>query len=173
MSGGGRLYLAAVDGDRPGPIRPNPVSKYEGILSDRKVVDAACRRYRTAVDGNAADQTILERESGGIYKPLNQEHSTNPTKPESYEGFRDIVRQERMIELALEGQRFWDLRRWDIAVEYLNKPMLGWDIEQDKTEDYNKLRTYYIRNYSYRDNLWPLKDYDLIVNPKLEQNPGW
>lgn len=100
-------------------------------------------------------------------------HSTNPTKPESYEGFRDIVRQERMIELALEGQRFWDLRRWDIAVEYLNKPMLGWDIEQDKTEDYNKLRTYYIRNYSYRDNLWPLKDYDLIVNPKLEQNPGW
>ena len=38
-------------------------------------------------------------------------------------------------------------------MEYLNKPMLGWDIEQDKTEDYNKLRTYYIRNYSYRDNL--------------------
>ena len=100
-------------------------------------------------------------------------HSTNPTKPESCEGFRDIVRQERMIELALEGQRFWDLRRWNIAEECLNKPMLSWDVEQAKTEDYYKLRTYYIRNYSYRDNLWPLKDYDMIVNPKLEQNPGW
>ena len=66
MSGGGRLYLAAVDGDRPGPIRPNPVSKYEGILSDRKVVDAACRRYRTAVDGNAAVPPCGDRAAGGI-----------------------------------------------------------------------------------------------------------
>ena len=66
MSGGGRLYLAAVDGDRPGPIRPDPVSKYEGILSDRKVVDAACRRYRTAVDGNAAVPPCGDRAAGGI-----------------------------------------------------------------------------------------------------------
>lgn len=100
-------------------------------------------------------------------------HSKNPTKPESYEGFRDIVRQERMIELALEGQRFWDLRRWNLAVEYFNKPMRSWDIEQEKTEDYYKLRTYYIRDFSKRDNLWPLKTNDLIVNPNLKQNPGW
>ena len=101
------------------------------------------------------------------------DHSNNPTKPDSYEGFRDIVRQERMIELALEGQRFWDLRRWNLAVEYLNKPMRSWDIEQEKTEDYYKLRTYYIRDFLKRDNLWPLKTNDLIVNPNLKQNPGW
>ena len=77
---------------------------------------------------------------------------------------------ERMIELALEGQRFWDLRRWNLAVEYLNKPMRSWDIEQEKTEDYYKLRTYYIRDFLKRDNLWPLKTNDLIVNPNLKQN---
>ena len=66
LSGGGRLYLAAVDGDRPVPIRPDPVSKYEGILSIRKVVDAACRRYRTAVDGDAAVPPCGDRAVGGF-----------------------------------------------------------------------------------------------------------
>ena len=66
MSGGGCLYLAAVNGDRPGPIRPDPVSEYEGILFNRKVVNAASRRYRTAVDGNAAIPPCGDRAVGGV-----------------------------------------------------------------------------------------------------------
>lgn len=51
--------------------------------------------------------------------------------------------------------------------------MQGWDINQSETNEYYKLNTYFIRNYEDRENLWPLKDYDCIVNPKLVQNPGW
>src|SRR5690606_3451848 len=39
------------------------------------------------------------------------DHSNNPSKPASQEGLREIIHQERLIELAFEGQRFWDLRR--------------------------------------------------------------
>ena len=100
-------------------------------------------------------------------------YANDVSKPNTYEGFQTIVRQERMIELALEGQRFWDIRRWNLANQYFNKSLQGWDINQDETSAYYKLNTYFIRNYEDRENLWPLKDYDCIVNPKLIQNPGW
>jgi hypothetical protein len=34
---------------------------------------------------------------------------------------RDIVRKERKIELAFEGNRYWDLRRWRTAATELSK----------------------------------------------------
>ncbi len=34
---------------------------------------------------------------------------------------RDAVRFERRLELGLEGHRFFDLVRWGIAADYINK----------------------------------------------------
>ena len=31
-----------------------------------------------------------------------------------------LLRHERMVELAFEGHRLWDLRRWNLAVSVLN-----------------------------------------------------
>lgn len=131
---------------------------------DKGEVPADCYTYIDKVRERAGLKGV--KEAWTLY-------SSNPDKPNSYEGFQSIVRQERLIELALEGQRFWDIRRWNLAIQYFNKPMKSWDVEQEKTEDYYKLRTYYVRGYEQRDNLWPLRNYDLVVNPKLEQNPGW
>ena len=36
---------------------------------------------------------------------------------------RDLVRKERKVELAFEGNRYWDLRRWRIAKTELSKSM--------------------------------------------------
>lgn len=42
---------------------------------------------------------------------------------------RDIIRKERMIELAFEGHRYWDLRRWRLAENVLKgKRMHGMKI---------------------------------------------
>lgn len=50
-------------------------------------------------------------------------YSTNATYYTTQEGMREIVRQERLIELYLEGHRFFDIRRWKIAEQYLNVPV--------------------------------------------------
>jgi hypothetical protein len=38
---------------------------------------------------------------------------------------RDLVRRERRVELALEGLRLWDIKRWDIGSTVLNGPTYG------------------------------------------------
>lgn len=101
------------------------------------------------------------------------DHSSQPAKPTSKDGLRQIIHQERMIELVFEGQRFWDLRRWKRAEEFLNGPILGWNIIGDDTESYYNVVS--LGNYQFfgRDYLWPISENDIITNNNLVQNPGW
>lgn len=99
------------------------------------------------------------------------DHSRFPTKATTKEGMREIIRQERLNELALEGQRFWDLRRWK---ERLPSKIQGWNVKGSSTETYYRLTTVFERSdYGYRDFLWPLQISSLQKNPNLVQNPGW
>lgn len=101
-------------------------------------------------------------------------YSSNPTKYTTKEGLRSIIHTERAIELAFEGSRFWDLRRWKKAAEVMNAPIYGWDIEQsDATAYYRKKLLFNQRFVAPRDYFWPIREYDLIVNPNLVQNIGW
>lgn len=103
-----------------------------------------------------------------------ENHSTNPGKVLSQTGMREIIRQERGIELAFEGSRFWDLRRWKTAAKELNQPLMGWDIIQKDVAAYYQPKTVYRQKFiSPRDYLWPIKENELSVNPLLVQNPGW
>ena len=38
---------------------------------------------------------------------------------------RVIVRHERKVELAFEGFRYFDIRRWDGFWKYANRPVMG------------------------------------------------
>lgn len=55
------------------------------------------------------------------YKAVNdiRERSGMPSLPDklTQAEFRERVRNERAIELAFDGNRFWDIRRWEIAEE--------------------------------------------------------
>jgi hypothetical protein len=84
---------------------------------------------------------------------------------------RAAVRMERRIELALEGHRFFDLRRWGIAEQVMNKYL---DEEAPK-------RPAYLTNagrYAARHNLYPLPTVQIELSrvdgePRLKQNTGW
>lgn len=103
-----------------------------------------------------------------------KKYSTLPEKPLDKEGMREIIKRERLIELAFEGQRFFDLRRWKDAMTYYNQDVQGWDYQSQKTEDYYHVVTYFSnRKYKTRDYLWPIRISDLDKNPNLVQNPGW
>jgi hypothetical protein len=101
-------------------------------------------------------------------------YSAIPGKPSTKEGMREIIKRERMIELAFEGQRHFDLRRWKDAITYCNQPVQGWDYQGVKTDEYYVIRDFLTnRNYTLKDYLWPLYSGTIIRNSNLLQNPGW
>ena len=112
-------------------------------------------------------------DEGGDLVNTWQMHSSNPSKPMTKEGMRKIIHQERMIELALEGHRYWDLRRWKLAGEYFSKPIQGWNIFKPDVESFYEVENIFYRNYITKDYLWPISQTELLRNPNLIQNPGW
>ena len=102
------------------------------------------------------------------------DYSSNPTKFGNQAGMREIIHQERLIELAFEGSRYWDILRWKKATEMFNQNITGWSVSQGTEQEYYKVRTIYPQSFiAPRDYLWPIRTYDITVNPKLVQNPGW
>lgn len=100
-------------------------------------------------------------------------YSTNPSKPTTQEGMREIIQRERLIELAFEGQRFWDLRRWLLTAEYFEQPMTGWDYKQEDAESYYTETTLAMQSFTLKDYLWPISQSLLTKNPNLVQTKGW
>lgn len=114
----------------------------------------------------------LDKETLSLVETWAQ-YSTNPDKPKTKEGMRQIIQQERMIELAFEGQRYWDLRRWMLAADYFNRPLRGWNAKGATDADYYRETTIYSRTYSTKDYFWPIRQKSLDSNHKLIQNLGW
>lgn len=100
-------------------------------------------------------------------------YSNNPTKYTTRDGMRQIIQQERLIELAFEGQRFWDLRRWKRAATELNKAITSWDLMQETAEAYYRPVTVYSQNFGSKDYFWPISETALEDNENLVQNLGW
>ena len=123
----------------------------------------------------AHDYVDLVRRRAGLQTVASswQNHSVNPSKPSTKDGFREIVHRERMIELAFEGQRYWDLRRWKKAHIELSKPISGWDIFQREAAAYYQEVVQFYPRFRQRDYLWPISEHALIRNDNLVQNMGW
>jgi len=84
---------------------------------------------------------------------------------------REIIRMERLNELACEGKRFWDLRRWK---KELPREVKGWYVQGETAQEFYRVTTLYLRSrYSFKDYLWPLKVETVLKDPNLGQNPGW
>ena len=81
----------------------------------------------------------------------------------SKEEFREVVRLERRIEFAGEGLYYQDIIRWRTAEVVMNQPGLDKDGNVIENRNFNPEKDY----------LWPLPDRDILLNPNLEQNPGY
>jgi hypothetical protein len=100
------------------------------------------------------------------------DHALNPGKPLTKAGMRDIIQRERLNELAFEGSRFWDLRRWNLAETYLNRPVRGLNVFGER-EDFYTITELSPLKFTKKEYLWPIKVSNLAVNTNLVQNPGW
>ncbi len=102
-----------------------------------------------------------------------QNYSRYPNKPQTKEGLREIIQQERMIELAFEGKRFWDIRRWKTAHIWLTQPIQGLNPDGSTVDEFNSVRTIHVPSFSTKDYLAPIREHNLRTNPNLVQNPYW
>jgi len=85
--------------------------------------------------------------------------------------FRDLVRNERRIELCFDGSRFWDIRRWNL-VNTMKETAKGMNIINN-----SGVKTYSIidvepRHYS-DIMIYPPIPYVEVIKSDLIQNKGW
>ena len=100
--------------------------------------------------------------------------SANVNKHTNQEGLREIIQQERLIELSFEGNRYNDLRRWKLAEEYFNSPVFGWSVDETTVSGYYNITQVGIRSFNNpRDYFHPISINEITINPNLIQNPGW
>jgi len=85
-------------------------------------------------------------------------------------GMRVVIQNERRLELAFEGFRFFDVRRWMIAEQTDNISLHGMEVDRGPGVVY---KPFVVRkhNFSKAMYLWPLPLSEIAKSPELLQNP--
>jgi hypothetical protein len=98
---------------------------------------------------------------------------------------RDRIRNERRVELAWEGLRYWDILRWDIAEDvFTNNPEVGAYLGNLVAGDQGAIAARDVDENGYviigtkafnypTNNLWPIPQAERDINSNLSQNPGY
>ncbi len=126
---------------------------------------------------NAVEALNRVRERAGV-DPVADKYTS------SLEGFMNELRRERAVELAFEGHRFNDLRRWLLLTEdpYNIKTRQEFDraepLDTDVDPKENAVMNWdeeiiTIRNLTNKHYWLPIKTEDVSMYPEFYQNPGW
>lgn len=126
---------------------------------------------------NAAEALNRIRERAGV-EPLADKYTTN------LEGFMSELRRERAVELAFEGHRFNDLRRWLLLTEYPfniktkqefdRAAPLDTKVDPKENAVLNfKEEVIQTRNLTSKHYWLPFNTDDVSMYPEFYQNPGW
>lgn len=124
----------------------------------------------------------VEQALPGDRSPLTAREAVNIVRaranmPELRDEVRDPdmfwkrYKNERMVELAFEGHRFWDVRRWKEGE--LLKSVTFMKITRNSNGTYNYSRQERKRSWDDKMYLFPIPQSERMKNPNLYQNPGW
>lgn len=87
------------------------------------------------------------------------------------DAMRQLIRNERRLELCFENQRFWDLRRWKVA--NLNETARGMQIDKPSGALIYSPLNVEIRDYKDYMYHGPVPYGEIQKWSNLEQNAGW
>ena len=118
--------------------------------------------------GSANDATYGMTANEAINVLRNRSDIMMPPFTEEGAAWVERYERERLVELAFENHRFWDVRRWKKGAKYFKTIQMA-------TIDKNlKLtRTTTTRQWDEKFNLYPIPQTELKRNPNLTQNTGW
>lgn len=157
-----KKFVDEADAFRTGGNMHFPLVRYAEVL----LTYAEAKIMLNDVDQLAMDCINQIRERAGLDMSVADVTLTSKSQQE----WIDLIRNERRIEFAAEGQRYDDIIRWRIAENVLNQPALGHSrmvngkMESLKIED---------RSFLPHQYLWPFHESALKVEPGLTQNPGY
>ena len=101
----------------------------------------------------------------GVDDPYLNECAQNKDK------MRELIRNERRLELCFENHRFYDLRRWQVDLNKLNETVKGAEISAPnagfKTIDVEQ------RSYKQHQFFGPIPYSEILKYDALQQNSGW
>lgn len=126
-----------------------------------------------AIESNTIDESVLN----AINKVRSRADVMMPAvTTKNQDELREIVRRERRVELVLEGQRLFDIRRWEIADQVMHGSAQGiYNNFDSSREDFGKYVMVENRGFNKnRDYLWPVPLNQTSINKNLlPNNPGW
>lgn len=139
-------------------------------------------------NGNISDSD-LDISINKLRDRVGMPHLTNTFVTANGLNMKEEIRRERTIELSLEGYRLDDLRRWKTAEVELNQPLRGikykgteyetdgrWDNIGYEVDEEGVIVLEKASDRKFDPNkhyLFPLPTRQILLNPQLEQNPGW
>lgn len=104
-------------------------------------------RHRGGITGNVADRADLTDK----------------------DAMRNFIHKERTVEFAFEEHRSWDVRRWNVAVEALARPIYGINVAMDGTISRKIAQE---RVFDQKMYLYPIPESE-VWKTGIENNPGW
>lgn len=105
----------------------------------------------------------LDRSDGSRVLPVEKDYTVLTD---------DLLRKERQVELAFEGHRFFDVRRWLIAEETENTALVGVDYNPDMENPFSRVEVEKRAFISPKMYWYPIPNDDLINYPGWDNN-GW
>jgi hypothetical protein len=129
---------------------------------------------------SAYDVIKMIRQRGGIGKDAKGDYQGDPYLDEcagDKAKMRELIRNERRIELCFENKRFWDIRRWELP---LSESAMGVQVDKiDATLDPVPGNLSYTpvvvepRQFESYQNFGPIPNSEVLQWSALEQNKGW
>jgi hypothetical protein len=86
------------------------------------------------------------------------------------DAFRQLIQNERRIELCFEGHRFWDVRRWNLPLEHTIKGVKITNADGNFSYQYVDIENHQFEDYQ---RFVPVPYDQTLIMTKLKQNSGW
>lgn len=145
----------------------------EVLLNYAEALNEVALAGGTIDNKEVLNSLIQLRKRAGI-EPGNENYYGLPA-PQNYDAaeMREIIRNEKRIEMAFEEQRYWDIRRWRIAEDIFKEPLKGLNIQVvgNKTI-YNEVNVL-SAEFDTKRYFYPIPYSEVIKNGNMIQNPNW
>ena len=118
--------------------------------------------------GSANDKTYGLSANEAINVLRNRADIMMPEFTEDGAAWVERYERERLVELAFENHRFWDVRRWKKGDTYFKNVVVA-----NIDADLQLTRSTIEREWDDKYYLYPIPQTEIKKNPALGQNPGW